>query len=258
MIRRAQAAGYAEADPSMDVDGTDAAQKLAILTQLAFGTRIDARNFTVRGIDTLELADLLYADELGYAVKLLAVSKLTSDRLEMHVQPTLIRKDRPLAGIGSVYNQVAIESDVVGRTWFSGQGAGQNPTASAVLADLIDIAVGRAALTFPRLNLWNDQPAVPLKPAEDVESRFYLRFNVEDRPHVFADIADILGRNRISLASIIQHEAPEEDDADKGLPPVPVVVMTHRTTEGQLRSAETELDGLTSLRPPRVRMAVAD
>ena len=286
MIRRAQAAGYAEADPAMDVDGTDAAQKLVILTQLAFGTRASLSEFAVRGIDSLELADLLYADELGYAVKLLAVSKLAAGELEMHVQPTLIRKDRPLAGIGSVYNQVSIKGDVVGRTWFSGLGAGRNPTASAVLADLIDVAVGRAALTFDRLDVWGEHPPVPVKRAEDVEARYFLRFNVEDRPHVFADIADILGRNQISLASIIQHEAPELEErelqaeggrrkAEDGtrtdpslsqlstlnsqlFPVVPVVVMTHRTSEGRFRGAERELQQLTTLRPPWVRMPVAD
>jgi homoserine dehydrogenase len=157
---------------------------------------------------------------------------------------------------------VSIEGDVVGRTWFSGQGAGREATSSAVLADLIDVAVGRAALTFPRLDVWAGYPPVPVKRPEAVESRFYLRFNVEDRPHVFADIADILGRNRISLASIIQHEAPEVDDADEpgsnGLPVVPVVVMTHRTSEGRFRAAEVELGRLTTLRPPWVRMPVAD
>jgi len=261
MVRRAQELGYAEADPAMDVNGTDAAHKLVILTQLAFGTKPSLDDFTVRGIDTLELADLLYADELGYAVKLLAVSKLAGDELEMHVQPTLIRKDRPLAGIGGVYNQIAIEGDVVGKTWYSGLGAGQMPTASAVLADLIDVAVGRAALTFPRLELGlkRDGNARAVKQPTDVAARFYLRFNVEDRPHVFADIADILGRHHISLASIIQHEAPEyEEVPEDSLPIVPVVVMTHRTTEGQLRAADAELDRLASLRSPRIRMPVAD
>ncbi len=261
MVREAQAQGYAEADPALDVDGTDAAHKLVILSQLAFGTRIPISEFTVRGIDTLELADLLYADELGYAVKLLAVSKLVNGELEMHVQPTLIRKDRPLAGIGSVYNQVAIEADVVGKTWFSGQGAGQMPTASAVLADLIDVAVGRTALTFPRLDIWGDKPAIAIRPPNSVDARFYLRFNVEDRPHVFADIADILGRHNISLASIIQHEAPEIDEPDQpaeAMPTVPVVVMTHRSTQGQLLAAEQEFARLTTLRPPYVRMPVAD
>lgn len=272
VVRRAQELGYAEADPAMDVDGTDAAQKLVILTQLAFGTKPSLDDFTVRGIDTLELADLKYADELGYAVKLLAVCKQVNGELEMHVQPTLIRHDRPLAEISGVYNQLAVEGDVIGRVWFSGMGAGQMATSSAVLADLVDIAVGRAALTFPRLDLWRNDAPLPVKKPEDVEARFYLRFNVEDRPHVFADIADILGRHQISLASIIQHEAPEIDEppvlissaathpsgAAADFPTVPVVVMTHRTTEGQLRAADAELDRLTSLRSPRIRMPVSD
>ncbi|GAB4135093.1 MAG: homoserine dehydrogenase [Planctomycetaceae bacterium] len=257
MVREAQQQGYAEADPSMDVDGTDAAQKLVILSQLAFGTKASTSQFTVRGIDTLELADLLYADELGYAVKLLAVAKLSDGELELHVCPTLIRKDRPLAGIDSVYNRVAIEGDVIGTTWFSGMGAGQMATASAVLADLIDVAIGRAKLTFSQLDLWHDHPPVPIKPVENVESRYYFRFNVDDRPHVLADIADVLGRHQISIASIMQHEVPEIEQAACAST-VPLVVMTHRTSEGQIQAAETELDQLACQHPPRVRMAVAD
>eukprot|EP00913_Durusdinium_trenchii_P028479 g26707.t1 len=257
MVAEAQRQGYAEADPSMDVDGTDAAHKLVILSQLAFGTKVPISDFTVRGIDTLELADLLYADELGYAVKLLAVAKLADSQLELHVQPTLIRRERPLAGISDVYNRVAIEGDVIGTTWFSGMGAGQMATASAVLADLIDVAVGRTALTFGHLDLWRNQQPLAAKRVEDVEGRYYIRFNVEDRPHVLADIADVLGRNGISLASIIQHEAPELTNPDAP-PTVPLVVMTHRTSEGRLQSAEAELDQLPSQHPPRVRMAVAD
>ncbi|MFQ5732375.1 MAG: ACT domain-containing protein, partial [Planctomycetaceae bacterium] len=223
------------------------------------GTRVPISGFTVRGIDTLELADLLYADELGYAVKLLAVSKLVDGELEMHVQPTLIRRDRPLAGIDGVNNRIAIAGDVVGRIWLSGQGAGQAATASAVLSDLTDVAVGRAGLTFARLDVWEERPALPVKRPQDVEARFYLRFNVEDRPHVFADIADILGRHDISLASIIQHEAPELNEVPPGeLPIVPVVVMTHRTIEGRMQAAKSELDRLSSLRRPFVQMLISD
>ena len=259
VVARAQQMGYAEADPAMDVEGTDAAHKLTILTQLAFGAKVSIDDFTVRGIDTLELADLRYADELGYAVKLLGVCKQRGNELEMHVQPTLLRKHRPLAGISGVYNQLAVEADVVGRVWLSGMGAGQMATSSAVLADLVDVAVGRAALTFSKLDLWRTDSPLTVKQPTDVEARFYLRFNVEDRPHVFADIADILGRNGISLASIIQHEAPElEETEDAEFPTVPVVVMTHRTTEGRLRAAEAELDQLKSLRQPLVRMPVSD
>ena len=258
-LKQAQKLGYAEADPTMDVDGTDAAQKLIILTQLAFGTKLTLNDFPRHGIDRLDLTDLRYADELGYAVKLLAVAKLQNGQLEMHVKPTLVKKDRPLARVDGAYNMIAVEGDAVGTTWFSGAGAGQMPTASAVVADLIDLAVGRAQLTFSRLDVWDEQQPRSVQPSDEVTNRYYLRFNVEDRPHVFAEIADILGRNEISLASIIQHEVPEVDPAvsPSGLT-VAVVVMTHRTREGNLRAADKELKKLKSLRAPMVRMPVAD
>lgn len=255
ILAEAQKLGYAEADPSMDIDGTDAAQKLAILTRLAFGTKVDLANFTRQGIDRLDLADLKYAAELGYSVKLLAVARLIDGQLEMHVQPTLVHQDGPLAHCGGAFNMVALEGDAVGKIWYSGPGAGQMPTASAVVADLIDVATGRAALTFARMELGRERSLFPVQPPEETESRYYLRFNVLDRPHVFADIADILGRNGISLASIIQHEAPEADLEELV---VPVVVMTHRTTYGRLLAADHELDELASLRGPRVRMPVVD
>jgi homoserine dehydrogenase len=255
ILGEAQRLGYAEANPAMDVDGTDAAQKLGLLVQLAFGTKVPLTAFTREGIDTLELADLKYAAELGYTVKLLAVAKLVDGQLEMHVQPTLVHRDRPLAQCGGAFNMIALDGDAVGKTVLSGAGAGQMPAASAVVADLIDMASGRAALTFPRIDVWNARPPLPVQRPEDVANRYYLRFNVQDRPHVFADIADILGRNGISLASIIQHEAPEDESRESI---VPLVVMTHRTTYGRLLIADRELDQLDSLLPPRIRMPVAD
>jgi homoserine dehydrogenase len=255
ILAEAQRLGYAEADPTMDVDGTDAAQKLDLLVQLAFGTKVPLAAFTREGIDRLEQADLKYAAELGYSVKLLAVAKLVDGQLEMHVQPTLVHGDRPLAQCGGAFNMIAIEGDAVGKIVLSGAGAGQMAAASAVVADLIDVATGRAALTFPRIDVWKDRPPIRVQSPEDVANRYYLRFNVIDRPHVFADIADILGRNGISLASIIQHEAPESDSTESI---VPLVVMTHRTTYGRLLAADRELDQLDSLRSPRIRMPVAD
>lgn len=257
-VARAQELGYAEADPFMDVSGTDSAQKLVILTWLAFGTRVPHQSFPLQGIDTIELADLKYADELGYAVKLLATSRLIDGRLEMHTQPTLIRQHRPLAEVDGAYNMVAVSGDVVGQTWFSGMGAGQSATASAVVSDLIDVAIGRAQLTFPQLDVWGGHPAVPIQPAEEIYRRYYLRFNVEDRPHVMADITDVLGRNEISLASVFQHEAPEVDEVGDGTPIVPLVIMTHRTREGRVQRALSELGRLPSLRPPSVCMPVSD
>ncbi len=256
-VRRAQEIGYAEADPSMDVKGTDAAQKLGLLTLLAFGTRVTPDKFLVQGIDTLEQADLRYADMLGYAVKLVATAKLVGGRLEMHTQPTLVRKDDPLAKVEGANNVISLTGDILGETWFSGMGAGREATASAVVADVIDLAVGRAQLTFPHLDLWGERPKFDLQPAEEIVRRYYLRFNVEDKPHVMADLTDVLGRNGISLASVIQQESPEVDESSSQGATVPLVIMTHRTTEGQYRKAAAELDRLTCVRLPRVCLPVA-
>jgi len=256
-VRTAQEIGYAEADPAMDVDGTDAAQKLGILVQLALGIKVNLDQFLRQGIDTLSLADLQYAAELGYTVKLLAVAKLLEGQLEMHAQPTLIRNDNPLAHVEDAYNKIALEGDAVGKVWLSGMGAGQMATASAVVANLIDVAVGRAAITFPRLNLWDAQPDITIMPREAISRRYFLRLNVEDRPHVLADITNVLGDHLISIASLVQHEAPEVDQSED-YSIVPLVIMTHRTTEGRFQAASRELDELDCIRAPFVRMPVND
>jgi hypothetical protein len=170
-VRQAQQLGYAEADPSMDVDGSDAAQKLAILSQLAFGVRIAWRGIPRRGIDRLELADLQYAKELGYRIKLLAIAQLTPDGLETHVSPTLVKLTSPLADVRGAHNAVSVVGDAVGRVSFSGLGAGQMPTASAVVADMIDVAVGRAAITFRRLELWSNERTVSESDYANVAAR---------------------------------------------------------------------------------------
>lgn len=256
VLAEAQQLGYAEADPTLDVDGTDAAQKLVLLSQIAFGTKVPVTAFHRQGIDQLELVDLSYAAELGYRVKLLATARLIENKLEMHVQPTFVRADRPLAKTGGAFNMVELTGDAVGRLWYSGAGAGEMPTASAVVADVIDMAVGRAQLTFTRLDIWREHSPLPLLPAANVRCRFYLRYNVEDRPHVLADIADILGRHNISIASVIQKEAESASTAG-GSPTVPLVIMTHLCTEGAMRDADAELAQLKSIRPPRVRIPVA-
>jgi len=255
-VQEAQRMGYAEADPSMDVKGTDAAQKLGLLTLLAFGRRVSPEQFPVQGIDELSLMDLQFADELGYAVKLLATAKLVNGRLEMHTQPTLIRHSRPLAQVDGPYNMIELTGDAVGKAWFSAMGAGQMATASAVVADLIDAAVGRHRLTFQRLNLEDTPNGFPVQKPEEIERRYYMRFLVEDRPRVIAQIAEILGRNGISLSSVIQKEAnpPATDDE---FPIVPLVFMTHRTTEGAVRSARAELDRLACVSSPWLCLPVS-
>ncbi len=253
-VREAQRLGYAEADPAMDVDGSDAAQKLAILAHLAFGAHADWNAIPRQGIDTLDLADMRYAIELGYRIKLLAVAQLTPEGLELHVSPTMVKLGTPLAEVRGAYNAVSVVGDAVGRVFFSGLGAGQMPTASAVVADLVDTVVGRAALTFRTLEMWaNGTARVPIGDYDNVSGRYYLRFQVADQPSVLAEIAGLLGKQNISIASVIQHEA--EDEA-AGV--VPLVIMTHNTTVGALNRALSAIDTLPFMRGPSVRMRVRD
>lgn len=253
-LAEAQRLGYAEADPTMDVDGTDAAQKLAILAHLAFGARVHWRDIPREGVDQLQLADIRYAGELGYRVKLLAVAKIVDDELELHVSPTLARKGSTLAEVREAYNAVSVVGDAVGRLFFHGLGAGQMPTASAVVADMIDTAVGRTAITFRTLELWSQREArVTPSDFANTASRFYLRFNVEDRPGVLGEITGILGKHDISIASVLQHEAGADGD-----PHVPLVIMTHHTTEGATGAACREIDRLRRVDPASVRLRVKD
>lgn len=260
-VRKAQEKGYAEADPAMDVDGTDAAQKLTILAQLAFGTKVSLKEFPRQGIEQLSLADLKYADDLGFRIKLLATARLNQGRLEMHTQPTLIRSQLPMADVYDAYNMIQIEGDAVGKTWFSGMGAGQMATASAVVSDLIDLAVGRAQLTFPLLDLWRSRAPLPIMPTEEIQRRYYLRFHANDRPGTMAAITEVLGRLGISIASCIQHESEiKPPRAASGTGPqvsiVPLVIMTHETTEGQMLTADEELRRCDKIQPNYLRLPI--
>jgi homoserine dehydrogenase len=253
-VRDAQRLGFAEADPTMDVDGSDAAQKLAILAHLAFGARVAWNDIPRQGIDKLELADLKYAKELGYRIKLLAVAQLTPAGLELHVSPTLVKLGTPLAEVRGAYNAISVVGDAVGRVFFSGLGAGQMPTASAVVADLIDTVVGRSAITFRTLELWSARgTSVAAGDYGNVSGRYYLRFNVADQPSVLAEIAGLLGLQNISIASVIQHEAEE---GNQGV--VPLVIMTHNTTEGAMCRALQAIDRLPFMRGHSMRMRVRD
>jgi homoserine dehydrogenase len=256
-VQEAQRLGYAEADPAMDVDGTDAAQKLAILAHLAFGAHVSWKEVPRRGIDTLDTADIRYAKELGYRIKLLAVARLGEHGLELHVSPTLVKIGTPLAEVRGAFNAIRIEGDAVGPVFYLGLGAGQMPTASAVVADLIDTAVGRAAITFKLLELWSShKPRVMPSDFADVQGRYYLRFVVEDRPSVLAEICRVLGQHGISIASVLQHEAEAGTEKINGTETVPLVIMTHMTTEGQTRAALDAIEKLSCQRGTGVRMRV--
>ncbi len=184
-LQEAQRLGYAEADPTMDVDGSDAVQKLAILAHLAFGARISWRDIPRVGIDKLDICDIRFASELGYRIKLLAEARLVDEGLDLSVSPTLIREGRPLAEVRRNYNAIRVVGDAVGDLFFHGQGAGAMPTASAVVADMIDICVGRARITFRTLELWSRRESkVRMRPYDDLPGRYYLRLHVTDKPGV--------------------------------------------------------------------------
>ena len=235
-LKEAQDLGYAEADPTLDVNGADTAQKLSILSQLAFGVRGNWEDIPCKGIDNLELADIRFADELGYRVKLLAIAKLVENEVEMNVSPTLIKKGSPLAEVQDAFNAIRVRGDAVGPVFYHGQGAGQMPTASAVVADIIDTVTGRSQITFNNLELWSESPRPrSMADASQTRNRYYLRMQVTDKPGVMAEITGILGGNGVSIASIIQHKADQESLDSK----VPLVIMSHETTQSAItKSAE--------------------
>ncbi|MCA9264006.1 MAG: homoserine dehydrogenase [Planctomycetales bacterium] len=259
-VREAQERGYAEADPTMDVDGTDAAQKLAILAHLAFGARVHWSEIPRVGIDTLQTADLTFAAELGYRIKLLAVARLAdgcspAGGLDLHVSPTLVKAGTPLAEVRGANNAISVHGDAVGNVFFHGLGAGQMPTASAVVADLIDTCVGRTRLTFQTLQLWSQEEAlVQPRDFDLVPARYYVRLMVDDDPGVLAAVAGVLGEHRISIASVIQHE-PEDAETSKR---VALVIMTHTAPEGAIAKAVTAIDRLKQVSGGTVRMRVLD
>lgn len=254
-LKKAQELGYAEADPTMDVDGSDAAQKLAILAHLAFGARAHWQDIPRMGLDAFDLVDLQYASQLGYRIKLIASAKLTDQGLELVVAPTLLRKGRPLAEVRGAYNAITVVGDAVGDIFFYGQGAGQMPTASAVVADMIDTAVGRTDITFRTLELWsNRESSIDLRPKQDLKSRYYLRFCVSDKPGVLAEITGILGRNDISIASVIQHEPTTNEE----IRTVPLVIMTHQASEGAAKSAVETIQKLSTVHGPSIRLRVME
>ncbi len=256
-LRQAQELGYAEADPTLDVDGTDTAHKLAILTQLAFGDGAGMADIPRRGIDQLEPIDIRYTAELGYTIKLLAEAEQTERGLHLRVGPTLVRRGTPLADVGGAYNAIRVVGDAVGDTLFYGAGAGRMPTASAVVGDLIDVVVGRAALTARALDLWreDDVPerlSLQLAPDGSTRHRTYLRFLIDDQPGVVGVLARILGEQGISIASVNQHEL---DGADE---PVPLVITTHIAEHARINAARRAIDALESVRAPSVCFAIHD
>jgi homoserine dehydrogenase len=238
-LKEAQERGYAEADPTLDIEGLDSAHKLQILATLAFRTSVDLKDIYTEGITAVSQQDVVNARELGYRIKLLAIAKTADGELELRVHPTMIPADSPMAAVSGVFNAVFITGDNVGNLMFYGRGAGQLPTASAVWSDTLEIA-RRVAHGIPAMDV--DLPSVSprplgLRPMEDIRSAYYLRVTAMDKPGVLAQVAGILGAHDISLISVLQKGRAHGEA-------VPVVMMTHEARERDMRAALAAIDKL--------------
>ena len=244
VLGEAQELGYAETDPSFDIDGVDAAHKLAILASVAFGRPVDLAGVYTEGIRHISRLDIDFAEELGYRIKLLGIARLTENGLEQRVHPCMVKRATPIAAVEGVFNAVVAEGDFVGRVVLEGRGAGAFPTASSVAADLVDIAAGRLIAPFgvPAAAL----DPLPGAPMERHEGAYYIRLMVVDQPGVIADVAAALRDEHVSMASMIQRgRAPDEA--------VPVVLTTHVTVEAAMRRSLDRIAALyTVLEPPRM------
>jgi homoserine dehydrogenase len=248
----AQAAGYAEADPSLDIDGVDTAHKAVILASLAYGACVPMAAVHVEGIRHLEQMDIECAARLGYGIKLLAVVNRAGKEVEVRVHPALVPTDHLLASVGGVFNAVMVRGDFVGDALFYGRGAGRGPTASTVLGDIADVARNLAADTPRRVAALprSGQP-VTIRAMADIVSRYYLRMAVVDKPGVLAGITDVLGRHGISIASVLQKDARAGEV-------VQVVIVTHEAVEHSIDLALGEIDGMDAAASKTVRYRIEE
>jgi homoserine dehydrogenase len=252
-LKEAQKLGFAEANPTLDVSGRDSCAKLAILAGLAFNVRINESDISVEGIDKLEAMDIGFARELGYVIKLLAIAQSTGEgRISLRVHPSLVHQDDLLAQVSGSFNAISFYGHALGHALFYGRGAGQMPTASAVVSDVLAIALGTIPQAFKQLRIFPDQTReAKVLPMDDLVSRFYLRLMASDAPGVLADVTDALGRHNISLSAVLQRENENGQT-------VPVVITTHQAREGELRAALKEIDALKTITPPSVCLRIID
>ena len=235
-LSQAQQLGYAEADPTNDIEGFDAAYKIAILSTLSFRTQISVDDIFCEGITKLDPLDFVYAKELGYSIKLLAIANNDKNGILIRVHPTMLPTSHPLAGISGVLNAIEVETDLIGKVMFHGAGAGSKPTSSAVIADIIKISrsiQNGSYITGPSINSHSNINSI-----DDLLTKYYLRVNVVERPGVFAQICKLIGDLNISIASAIQKQTDETDMNAE------IVLMTHRAKESSMREAVEQMNEL--------------
>jgi len=256
VLKEAQRLGYAEADPTFDIEGIDAAHKLTIMAAIAFGIPMQFDKAHIEGISKLEADDIKYAEQLGYRIKLLGITKRKHDGIELRVHPTLIPTRRLIANVEGAMNAVLVQGDAVGATLYYGKGAGAEPTASAVIADLVDVTRLHTAdpeNRVPHLAFQPDALAnTPILPLSEVETSYYLRLRVEDKPGVLADVTRILADQGISIDAMIQREPAEgEDQTD-------IIMLTHLTREKHVDAAIARIEALPVVKRPVIRLRLEE
>ena len=239
VLRQAQEKGYAEADPTLDIGGGDTGHKVAIMASLISNGYVKYENISIEGITTISKDDIAFARELGYTIKLLGVIKKdqNSSQLDVRVHPAMLHNDHILASVSDVYNAVQLEGDAVGQILLYGRGAGEMPTASAVVSDVIDVAkniAGNTPIRIP-MHYYSTGKTIDIQPIETILSRYYLRFTVLDKPGVLASITSFLGNQGISIASVMQKEGYSDNS-------VPVIILTHSASEKGVRAALSEIE----------------
>ena len=256
VLKEAQALGYAEADPTFDIEGVDAAHKATIMSAIAFGIPVQFDRAHVEGITQLQAADITYAEQLGYRIKLLGITKRRDHGIELRVHPTLVPAKRLIANVEGAMNAVLVHADAVGTTMYYGKGAGAEPTASAVVADLVDITRLHTAdpnHRVPHLAFQPDELApTPILPIDQVVTSFYLRLQVADKAGVLARITGILAALGISIDALLQR--PNENGGVEGAAQTDVIILTHETVEGEMNKAIAQMQALPTVLAPIVRI----
>ncbi|MFH1191820.1 MAG: homoserine dehydrogenase [Candidatus Omnitrophota bacterium] len=249
-LNSAKLKGFAEKDPTLDIQGIDSAHKLVLLTYLAFGKIINLKDIFIEGIAQVSASDIAYAKELGYTIKLLAIAKKEIDELEVRVHPTLLPSEHLLSSVDGVFNAIYVSSDLAGDLMFYGPGAGQLPAASAVISDIIDLAQDiKAGLFRPTLNSREDNSIKGIRKIEEFENKYYIRITAVDKPGVLAKISGILAKFGISIASVTQKEKLKSHI-------VPVVMVTHEVKEKNLRGALKMIDKLSEIKDKSVAIRI--
>lgn len=251
-LKEAKSKGFAEKDPTLDIEGIDSAHKLVLLTYLCFGRLVNLNEIFIEGISRISLSDVNYAKELGLEIKLLAIAKKVSDELEVRVHPTLIPRSHLLASVCGVFNAINVSCDLAGNLLFYGPGAGQLSAASAVVSDLVDLTKGiKAGLFQSTLNIQLDKSVKKLRSIDEIESRYYIRFMAKDQPGVLAKISGILAKFGISIASVTQKEWHKAKV-------VPIVMIIHGAKEKNLRSALDMINRLNVIKQDAVAIRIEE